>query len=71
MEDTKFRKRDKTLIIIGCISVLLILLGDLEFISFENENYYKYCRSAGFFLQVILWSLYYYKYNYKKASLNE
>jgi len=65
---TKFRKPDKTLLSLALISVVLILIGSYKLIDFYNDSLYKYMTTFGYFLQVIIWSLYYYKYHYKKTN---
>ena len=67
---TEFKKPDKALISLGLISLSLIFIGQYELVEFDNINNYSYIRSLGFFLQVIIWSFYYYKYHYKKRDSN-
>lgn len=59
-------KKSKTIIILAFISVLMILVGDYKLIGLNDENYYKSIKSIGYFLQPIIWILYYFKHHYKK-----
>lgn len=65
---SEFRKPDKTIIILATISVILILIGQFELVELGVKTDYKKIRSIGYFLQVIIWSLYWYKYHYKKVD---
>ena len=64
----EFRKPDITLISLGIVSLTLIFVGHYGIIELNDKNNYKYISSFGYFLQVIIWSLYYYKYHYKKTN---
>lgn len=63
-------KKRKTIIILAFISVMMIIVGDYKLIELNNESYYKNIKSIGYFLQPIVWILYYFKHHYNKNEKN-